>query len=190
MKNLIVALIVSAVFAVNAAETDYTGYSRIMSDSGIGQNHSFESLNNPGQKQEKKLDLELDPALIKKAALEFECSANGYDRKLKTYIKNPNHNWHNMIFKVNGQVIFSGNPGKMMQQGVHRLDFDAKLLKKGENIISLGWAKRAKGDNGVLGYFYLAVDNNDAEKARRAIPKNKRPAPANESIRVRILVKL
>ena len=190
MKKLIAALMVAAAFAVTAEETDYSSYSRIMTDSGIGEKHSFESLTNPGQKQEKKLDIDLDPSLIKKAALEFECSSDGYDRKLKTYIKNPNHNWHNMIFKINGQVIFCGNPGKMMQHGVHRLDFDAKLLKKGENVISFEWATRGKGENGVIGYFYLAVDNNDAEKARRSIPRNKRPAPANESIRARILIKL
>lgn len=190
MKKLLAALMIAAAFAVTAEETDYTGYSRIMSDSGIGTKHSFLSIGNPGQLGVKKLDLPIDPAMIKKAAVEFETSADGYDRKLKTYIKNPKHNWHDMIFTINGTIFFQGNPGKMMQHGVHRLDIDPKLLKKGENVITLTWAPKKKGDTGMIGYFYMAVDNNDAEKARRKIPQAKRPAPANESVRIRLLIKL
>ena len=193
MKKSLIAMTLAAACVLTAAEKkDYSQYLKVATDLGTGK-ATWTMTSSYASPTIKKLNLEVDPAEVKAAAIEYEINCHPYDPVTKTYVSKEDYHWGDLIVKVNNVVVYKGHAGKYISRksnGVHRMDIDPKLLKKGENVITLTWAPKKKGDTGMIGYFYMAVDNNEAEQARRKIPQAKRPAPANESVRIRLLIKL
>ena len=185
-KLLAVLCIAPAVMLGN----DYSEYSRIMSDSGVGLTMWTMASGSPVV---KKLDINFDSKQIKKAALEYEILLPPVEPRRKIKITSDSYKWKKILVTVNKKVIFNDTPGKLILQGTHTIDFPAEYLKKGVNVISFGWDK--KDNSGAYGYIYMAVDKDTPVK-NIPIGKDKkgkvrtRRVVDNEGIRIRLLVNM
>lgn len=191
MKKFAVVLFGIAVVCIMAAEKDYTGWARVMTDSK-SINHYWVMISSPWNWQTKVLKVDVPPNDIKAAAVEYEINEEPYDGATKTTIKAQNYNWHNWQITVNGTVILDQSAGPYIGKGIHRVEFPAKLLKEGENTISMGWKMVPKEERATKkwGYVYLAGDLTDANKEVSGSPKSlARAKKYPESIRIRLLLK-
>lgn len=191
-KSLFIALLTAAVVTFAAeAEKDYSDYLKVASDLGKGPTvwTMTSGCINPTI---KKLNLEVEPADVKAAAIEYEIKNNAYDPKTQKYVNKVDYPWSKLIVRVNGKTVYDGPAGKYIRRGTHRLDIDPKLLKAGENTIFFTWRAIANKDKGKItyGYIYFAVDKTDREVARRSKPRKDWGNPHNDDIRIRLLIKL
>ena len=191
MKKLFIAAALAAVCTLNGAEKkDYSDYLKVATDQG-GGSKLWTMVSSHANPVTKKLNLEVSPAEVKAAAIEYEIASYPYDPVLKHYIKTPDHEWGDLVVTVNGKTVFEGNPGKYIYKpGIHRIDIDPKVLKEGDNEFRFVYKRLAKGDKRKNGYIYFCVDSSDREKARRKLPKKEQGKPHNDDIRIRLLVSL
>lgn len=189
MKKLLLAMLLAPLAVL--AETDYSEYARVMSDSGSGMAAWTMASGIPVV---KTLDVNFDPAAVKKAALEYELLLPTYDTKHKVRVTSESHKWKKLLIRLNKKVIFNDYPGKLLLKGTHAIDFPPEYLKKGKNTIIFGWDKKDKSD-GAAGYIYVAIDKDAPQKIIKLKPgkdgkvRTRRIAD-NDSIRIRFLVKM
>lgn len=180
-------MIALCIFNLNAGEPDYSSWVRIMTDEGTDKTAWIVS-----GKFKKELDLDVSPAEIKAAAVEYEIAVNPYDRDNKTRIRRKkdieNYNWNNFQVRINGELVFDKPAGKFISKGTHRIIIPVDKLKEGKNSIELGWGANQEGK--VRGYIYFAIDQTKAEIERRKISRAKRPPADPAGFHVRLLIKI
>ena len=192
MKKLCLTLLAAAAVSMTAAEVkkDYSDYLKVASDLGTGP-AVWTMTSGCITPTTKKLLLEVDPAEVKAAAIEYELKESAYDPKLKKHITQADHNWGDIYVVVNGKTVYSGHAGKYITpRGLHRMDIDPKVLKAGENTIMFVWKSHDNNKSLTYGYIYFSVDNTDREIARRKKPRKEWGNPHNDDIRIRLLIKL
>ena len=171
---------------------DYSSWLRIMTDSGIGQT-AWTMTGNFNQWQKKTLNIDFDPTEIEQAAVEYELTVQPYDHILKAHITDRAHPWGNWQVKINGKLVFDEPANAYINKGTNRILIPADSLKKGDNMIEIGWRKLTDEEiksNKRYGNVYFAVDLTNSEKARREIPVEKRPKVNPDLIRIRLLLNL
>lgn len=189
-KMLFCAVMAAACVLVGAEKKDYSNYLKVSTNQG-GVSKLWTMTSSYASPTIKTLNLEIDPAEVKAAAIEYDLTNDPYDARLKQYIKKQDHNWADMVVTVNGKEVYKGHAGPIIAPaGTHRLDIDPKVLKAGDNVIKFVYIRRKPGDTRVYGYTYFAVDRSERELARRKLPKNKQGKPHNDDIRIRLLVSL
>ena len=101
MKKLFFFAALAAVCTLGAAEKkDYSDYLKVATDQG-GGSKLWTLTSNYATPTVKKLNLEIDPAEVKAAAIEYETASYPYDPVLKHYIKTPDHEWADLVVTVN-----------------------------------------------------------------------------------------
>ena len=176
--------------AVTAYAADENNSYLIQSDVGSGP-AVWKMTSTPANMTTKTLELEIDPAHIKSAAVEYEILHPAYDPVRKSYCKEQNHTWGDIVVKVNEKTVYSGLAGKYITPAwIHRLKIMPGVLKKGQNKISFAWKKLEKNARRHYGYIYFAVDKSDREVARRKLPKAQQGRIHNDDIRIRLVVEL
>lgn len=192
MKKLLLLSTLMIALNIFAAEDDYEHLFRVMTDSATPAATWIMA------PIKKTLPVDFDPSGIKEAFIEYELLLDTIDPRTKIRAR-PDTKWRDMLITLNGKTVFCGNPGKLAMKGIHRVPVNKEYIKAGKNVITLAWApapKAAKGKKskikpaGYTGYIYVAADATDAEKIRRKLPKNKRNAPENDIIRIRLLVNI
>ena len=191
MKKFFILAALAAACTLSGAEAkDYSNYLKVATDQG-GGSKLWTMVSGYSNPVIKKLNLEVSPAEVKAAAIEYDIAGYPYDPVLKHYIKTPDHEWADLLVTVNGKTVFEGNPGKYIcKPGTFRMDIDPKVLKEGDNEIRFVYKRLAKGDKRKYGYIYFCVDNSEREQARRKLPKKAQGKPHNDDIRIRLLVSL
>lgn len=93
----------------------------------------------------------------KDAMVRYEMGSDPYHYQTKTAQSKPQEGiqWNDMVIMVNDVVVAKESPMKLGTKGWHRVQFDAKLLKKGENTVIFTWAA---GPNEGAGGFYMGID--------------------------------
>ena len=192
MKKLLLLPILLTTFNMFAGADEYEHLFRVMTDSATP---SAIWLMAPVK---KVLPVDFDPSGIKEAFIEYELLLDTVNPRTKVRAQ-ADTKWRDMLITLNGKTVFCGSPGKLAMKGIHRVPVNKEYIKAGKNIITLAWAplpKSAKGkkstaqNTGHTGYIYVAADGTDAEKIRRKLPRDKRPAPDNDIIRIRLLVNI
>ena len=193
MKKSLIAMTLAAACVLTAAEKkDYSQYLKVATDLGTGK-ATWTMTSSYASPTIKKLNLEVDPAEVKAAAIEYEINCHPYDPVTKTYVSKEDYHWGDLIVKVNNVVVYKGHAGKYISRkgnGVHRMDIDPKLLKTGENTICFVWDRLPAGDKRIYGYIYFGVDLSEREAARRSLPVAKRAKIHNDDIRIRLLLNI
>lgn len=191
MKKSLILFGLAAACMLGAAEKkDYSNYLKVATDQGVGK-VGWTMTSSYATPTVKKLNLEVAPAEVKAAAIEYEINNNPYDSRTKAYVASKNYHWADMIVTLNGKEVFKGQPTDHLLRGKHVLDVDPKLLKAGENVIVFNWVRKAKDDKRVYGYMYFSVDLSEREIARRKIKDPKtRGKVHNDDIRIRLLLSL
>ena len=93
----------------------------------------------------------------KDAMIRYEMGSDPYHYQTKTAPSKPQEGvlWNDMVIMVNDVVVAKESPMKLGTKGWHRVQFDAKLLKQGENTIKFTWAGGTKEG---AGGFYMGID--------------------------------
>ena len=93
----------------------------------------------------------------KDAMIRYEIGTDPYHYQTKISYSKPREGiqWNNMVILVNDVVVAKESPINLGTKGWHRVQFDAKLLKKGENTVKFTWAKGTKEGGGR---FYFGID--------------------------------
>ncbi len=189
MRTMLMLMAATAFLVAGAAEPDDPSWQRIASDQAGGTSTwvMTSGVYNP---QRKKLELEVAPAEVKKAAVEYEIAVTPYDPKLKSHIASPDHPWGNFLVKVNGVVILDAPAASYISKGLHKIEFKPELLKEGTNVIELGWQKIEPSSGKVYGYIYFKADDTERLRAWRKLPKYTPEQFPNDDLYIRLLVRL
>ena len=91
MKKSLIAMTLAAACVLTAAEKkDYSQYLKVATDLGTGK-ATWTMTSSYASPTIKKLNLEVDPAEVKAAAIEYEINCHPYDPVTKTYVSKEDH---------------------------------------------------------------------------------------------------
>ena len=116
------------------------------------------------------------------AIVQYQMAGNPYHYATKTYPNKPKEGvtWNRVMVRVNGSVVACGSPIEVATIGWHKIRFDPKLLKPGENHIDFTWAE--KGTVEGRGVFYLGIDTG-THKKRSSLSSNRGKTFSVETLR-------